>query len=308
MMNKTIDVIIPVYKPDERLDKLIERLQKQVRKPNHIFLMSTKDGAEKEREERFGNIPNLSIHHIEKKDFDHGGTRRFAASLSSADFMLFMTQDVILLNAYLIEELLKPFEEENIAAVYARQLPSKTAGVIEKYTRLFNYPKEECIKSKADLQELGIKTYFCSNVCAVYRKSVYDSLGGFVEKTIFNEDMILASKIIQADYSIAYAANIKVIHSHNYTYWQQFKRNFDLAVSQVEYKEIFSGIKSETEGIRLVKDTAKYLIKSGKSSLLIDLVLQSGFKYFGYKLGKNYKKLPKSIVKKCSMNPSYWKE
>ncbi len=308
MMNKTIDVIIPVYKPDEKLDKLIERLQKQTKKPDHIFLMSTRDGKEQEREEKFGNIPNLSIHHIEKKDFDHGGTRRFAASLSSADFMLFMTQDVIIANAYLMEEILKPFEEEKIAAVYGRQLPSKDAGVIEKYTRAFNYPMEESVKSKADLQELGIKTYFCSNVCAAYRKSVYDKLGGFVERTIFNEDMIMASKIIQADYSIAYAANAKVVHSHNYTCWQQFKRNFDLAVSQVEYKEVFSGVKSESEGIRLVKDTAKYLIKARKWKSIFDLILQSGFKYLGYKLGKNYGKLPKSLIKKCSMNPSYWKE
>ena len=139
-------------------------------------------------------------------------------------------------------------------------------------------------------------------------KNVYEELGGFVKKTIFNEDMIFASKIIQADYSIAYAANAKVIHSHNYTCWQQFKRNFDLAVSQVEYKEEFSGVKSESEGIRLVKDTAKHLIKTKKKKKLPSLVLQSGFKYFGYILGKNYKKLPKSLVKKCSMNPSYWKE
>lgn len=308
MMNKTIDVIIPVYKPDEKLDKLIERLQKQTKKPNHIFLMSTRDGKEQEREEKFGNISNLSIHHIEKKDFDHGGTRRFSASLSSADFMLFMTQDVIIANAYLIEEMLKPFEEEKIAAVYGRQLPAKDAGVIEKYTRAFNYPMEESVKSKEDLQTLGIKTYFCSNVCAAYRKSVYDKLGGFVKKTIFNEDMIMASKIIQADYLIAYAANAKVVHSHNYTCWQQFKRNFDLAVSQVEYKEVFSGIKSESEGIRLVKDTAKYLLQTRKWKSIFDLILQSGFKYLGYKLGKNYEKLPKSLIKKCSMNPSYWKE
>ncbi len=308
MMNKTIDVIIPVYKPDEKLDKLIERLQKQVKKPDHIFLMSTRDGKEQEREEKFGNIPNLSIHHIEKKDFDHGGTRRFAASLSSADFMLFMTQDVIIANAYLTEEMLKPFEDEKIAAVYGRQLPAKNAGPVEKYTRAFNYPMEESVKSKADLQEIGIKTYFCSNVCAAYRKSVYDKLGGFVERTIFNEDMILASKIIQADYSIAYAANAKVVHSHNYTCWQQFKRNFDLAVSQVEYKEVFSSVKSESEGIRLVKDTAKYFIKTKKWKSIFDLILQSGFKYLGYKLGKNYEKLPKSLIKKCSMNPSYWKE
>lgn len=306
MLNKSIDVIIPVYKPDEKLDKLIERLQKQTKKPNRIILMSTRDGKEHEREEKFGNIPNVSIHHIEKADFDHGGTRNLGASLSLAEFVLFMTQDAVPTDSRLIEAILKPFEQEEVAAVYGRQLAGKNAGEVEKYTRVFNYPEEDSIKSKKDLERLGIKTYFCSNVCAAYRKSVYDEMGGFVLKTIFNEDMIMASKMIGAGYSIGYAANAKVIHSHKYTYWQQFTRNFDLAVSQVQYKEIFAGVKSESEGIRLVKNSALHLIRVGKWYMIPDLILQSGFKFLGYKFGKNYEKLPKWLVKKLSMNPSYW--
>ena len=306
MLNKSIDVIIPVYKPDEKLDKLIERLQKQTKKPNRIILMSTRDGKEHEREEKFGNIPNVSIHHIEKADFDHGGTRNLGASLSLAEFVLFMTQDAVPTDPHLIEAILKPFEQEEVAAVYGRQLAGKNAGEVEKYTRVFNYPEEDSIKSKKDLERLGIKTYFCSNVCAAYRKSVYDEMGGFVLKTIFNEDMIMASKMIGAGYSIGYAANAKVIHSHKYTYWQQFTRNFDLAVSQVQYKEIFAGVKSESEGIRLVKNSALHLIRVGKWYMIPDLILQSGFKFLGYKFGKNYEKLPKWLVKKLSMNPSYW--
>ena len=306
MLNKSIDVIIPVYKPDEKLDRLIERLQKQTKKPNRIILMSTRDGKEHEREEKFGNIPNVSVHHIKKADFDHGGTRNLGASFSLAEFVLFMTQDAVPTDSHLIEAILKPFEQEEVAAVYGRQLAGKNAGEVEKYTRIFNYPEEDSIKSKKDLERLGIKTYFCSNVCAAYRKSVYDEMGGFVLKTIFNEDMIMASKMIGAGYSIGYAANAKVIHSHKYTYWQQFTRNFDLAVSQVQYKEIFAGVKSESEGIRLVKNSALHLIRVGKWYMIPDLILQSGFKFLGYKFGKNYEKLPKWLVKKLSMNPSYW--
>lgn len=306
MTNKTIDVIIPVYKPDEKLNKLIERLQKQTKKPDHIILMSTRDGREQERVEKFGNIEGLSIHHIEKADFDHGGTRNLGACLSDAEFVFFMTQDAVPFDTRLVEEILKPFDNEEIAAVYGRQLAGKNANPIEEYTRVFNYPEVDSVKSKKDLERLGIKTYFCSNVCAAYRKSVYEEMGGFVLKTIFNEDMIMASKIINAGYSIGYASNARVIHSHKYTYWQQFTRNFDLAVSQVQYKEIFAGVKSESEGIRLVKNTAKHLIKIGKWYLIPDLIMQSGFKFLGYKFGQNYEKLPKKVVKKLSMNPSYW--
>lgn len=75
----------------------------------------------------------------------------------------------------------------------------------------------------------------------------------------------MAGTMIKAGYGVAYAAEAKVVHSHNYTCIQQFRRNFDLAVSQADHPEIFGGIPSESEGIRLVKSTARYLVKEGKS-------------------------------------------
>ena len=43
------------------------------------------------------------------------------------------------------------------------------------------------------------KTYFCSNVCAAYKKSIYEEIGGFVKKAIFNEDMIYAGTMAKRD-------------------------------------------------------------------------------------------------------------
>lgn len=60
----------------------------------------------------------------------------------------------------------------------------KTGRLMEQYTRQFNYPEESRVKWLADLPELGIKTYFCSNVCAMYRRELYLQLGGFVQKAI----------------------------------------------------------------------------------------------------------------------------
>lgn len=306
-----IDVIIPVYRPDEKLEQLIEKLNIQTRKPDHVFFMQTiVGGSEDERvREILERADNASIIPVKKEEFDHGGTRNQGASLSEAEFMLFMTQDAVPEDETLVENLCAALEKDGqIAAAFGRQLPNETAGEAERYTRQFNYPAYSYVKDKSDLDRLGIKTYFCSNVCAMYRKRVYDQLGGFVTQTIFNEDMIFASYVINAGYKIAYVAEARVVHSHKYTYWQQLTRNFDLAVSQRQYREIFGHVKSESEGIRLVKQTAKYLLGKGKWYLLPDLVFQSGFKFIGYKLGLKYEKLPHGLVKKLSMNKRYWNE
>lgn len=302
-------MIIPVYRPDEKLERLIQKINSQTVPPAHIFFMQTLTGTAEDQ--RVREILERAEHGVvttlEKKEFDHGGTRNQGAALSQAEYMLFMTQDAVPVDNMLIEKLLEAMEaDEKTATAYGRQLPDDKVGVIEHYTRKFNYPPESSTKTKEDLPELGIKTYFCSNVCAMYRRKVYEQMGGFVLHTIFNEDMIMASKVIQAGYQIAYAAEAQVVHAHKYTYREQFRRNFDLAVSQRQYHEIFDGIRSESEGIRLVKKTMKYLISRGKWYLIPDLVFQSGFKFLGYRFGKKYDRLPKGIRRRFSMNPSYW--
>jgi rhamnosyltransferase len=153
---------------------------------------------------------------------------------------------------------------------------------------------------------MGIKTFFCSDVCAAYKRSVYDELGGFVKKAIFNEDMVYAATAVKAGYKVAYAADASVYHSHNYTGKQQFHRNFDLGVSQAQHPEVFEGISSESEGVSTVKKTIKYLWESGHKTEIFRLIYTSGCKFIGYRLGKAYRKLPRKIVLACTSNRNYW--
>ena len=305
-MNKSVDIIIPTYRPDESVVYLMKKLLKQTYPIHEIHIIDTETGIFPKELKNLSD--KIRISKIKPEQFDHGGTRHEGAMQSHVDIIVYMTQDAMPVNEYLIEELVKAFDNEKIAAAYARQLPNSKCNVIERYTRAFNYPEQSRIKSLEDLETLGIKTYFCSDVCAAYRKSVYESLGGFEEKTIFNEDMIMAAKIIQSGGLVKYVAEAKVIHSHNYNCKQQFQRNFDLAVSQVEHPEVFQNIKSESEGMRLVKNTMTYLIKIKKPWLIIKLILQSAFKYMGYCLGRKYSQLPMWLIKKCTMNQRYWEK
>lgn len=300
-----VDVIIPTYRPGKEFRSLLTRLTKQSIPVHKILVMNTEESYwDKSWEQDF---PILEVHHLKKEEFDHGGTRRKGAELSDGDIMVFMTQDAMPKDRNLIESLVQALNQDGVGAAYARQLPSADCNFLERYTRSFNYPEESCIKTKEDLPGKGVKTYFCSNVCAAYRRSVYDEMGGFVERTIFNEDMILAGKMVQNGYGIAYASEARVIHSHNYSAMAQFHRNFDLGVSQAEHPEIFEGVPSEGEGIKLVKKSLAYLCRKGRFWLIPVLVIQSGAKYAGYLCGKKYRNLPGVVVRWCSMNKEYWK-
>ena len=307
-----VDVVIPAYKPGKKFSRLLKMLERQTWPVGKVIVMNTEKSFWNDH--GFEGIGNLEVHHLTKEEFDHGDTRNRGMKLSRADIVVFMTDDAVPADEHLIEELVKAFaqrgpEGEAVIMAYARQLPDKDCALAERYTRSFNYPEESCVKTKADLKRLGIKTFFASNVCCAYDREKFWFQGGFIRRTIFNEDMIFAGRaVLQDDYAVAYAAEARVIHSHNYNCRQQFKRNFDLAVSQADHPEIFNGIRSESEGIRLVKSTARFLIRQKKPWLVPGLVVKSGFKYLGYRAGKCYRLLPGWMILKCTMNREYWKK
>lgn len=303
-----IDVIIPLYKPGKELFTLLDRLQGQSVPIRNIILMNTEEKyfSQLIYGTRFlETYKNVKVYHLSKKEFDHGQTRRRGVKKSQAEVFVMMTQDAIPADEYMLEKLVDGLQGE-VAVAYARQLPTKDCNFIERYTRSFNYPEKSFVKTEEDLSRLGIKTYFCSNVCAAYRRDVYEQLGGFVRRTIFNEDMIFAAGAIKAGYGIAYVADARVIHSHNYTHMQQLHRNFDLGVSQAEHPEVFANVYSESEGKKLVKNVTAYLREQHMLKKLPYFYIQCFCKYTGYLLGKNYRKLPRSWVLILTSNKDYW--
>lgn len=306
----TVDVIIPTYKPNQEFLKLLELLSNQSVGLRHIIIMNT----EEKYFDRmiFGSdflkkYANCKVYHHSKREFDHGATRNKGVAHSDADYFVMMTQDAMPADGSLLENLLKPLLAKKAAVSYARQLPKEDCNPIERFTRAFNYPDKSCIKGEKDRERLGIKTYFCSDVCAAYDRKVFDQMGGFVNRAIFNEDMVFAAKAAKHGYMIAYCADARVYHSHNYSLRQQFHRNFDLGVSQADHPEVFEGLAAEGEGLRMVKQTMAHLWQHGHKRLIPLLIAFSAAKWLGFRYGRNYGRLSCKTILKCTASPMYWK-
>lgn len=305
-VSKTIDIIIPTYRPGEKFIRLLSMLKRQTVSYENLFVVNTEESLMPgEVKDALLRMPNVHLSHIPKESFDHAGTRRAAASLVTSDYFVCMTDDAVPADIFLLEKLLEGFEDSQVAVVYARQMPAKDTGEAEKFTRRFNYPDNSRKKTINDLEQLGIKTYFASNVCCAYDREIYNSLGGFIESAVFNEDMIYTAGALKAGYAAVYQAEAKVIHAHNYTAMQQLHRNFDLGMSQEMHPEVFEGVPSEGEGVKLVRETMKHLARTGHGLEIPKLIFHSGCKYMGYRLGKAWRRLPRFAVKKLAMNKSF---
>jgi len=300
-----VDAVIPAYKPGHDLRELVEKLLDQTVRLGRIIIINT--DREYFDEKEYLIAPAVEVVHITRHEFDHAGTRDMGLRMSDADYVLFMTMDAIPKDNYLVEKLLSGFRRaDNIAVSYARQLPKKDCNRIEQITREFNYPAQSRVQTSDDIKELGIKAYFCSDVCAMYDTSIYRSLGGFKAPAIFNEDMVYAAGALDAGYAVSYCADALVYHSHNYTGRQYYRRNFDLGVSQADHPEIFERFNVKGTGMQLVRKSLAQICRSGTPADIIRLVYYSGMKYLGFRKGKNYHKLSLESCLKHTSDKEYW--
>lgn len=298
-------VIIPTRNGGELWRKSALAISEQKCKPSEVIVI---DSSSNDDTVTIAKKKSFLLSVIDPKDFNHGGTRNKAVKMvSSADILVFITQDAVLETSSSLEKIISFFDREpSVSAVCGRQLPHLDANPLATHARIFNYPDQSCIKSSEDIPSMGLKVAFMSNSFAAYRRDVFDLLGGFPENTILAEDMYMASKMILAGYKVAYCAEAAVRHSHNYTPWEEFRRYFDTGVfhaCEPWIQEQLGG--ASNEGLRFVKSELRYLWQHAPLWIPRAL-LATACKLLGYKLGKNYQKLPKLWRPYFSMYKSYW--
>lgn len=297
-------VIVPTYNGGELWREWLACFLQQTMADVQLLVIDSSSGDGTVARVREMGLEPITI---SPRDFNHGGTRNLAVRhIKDADVLLFLTQDALLVSPLALSEIIVPFQDPDVAAVCGRQLPHHDANPLATHARLFNYPGESRIKSAADIAELGLKVAFMSNSFAAYRRDVFEKLGGFPENTILAEDMYMASKMILAGYKVAYCAEATVRHSHNYTLWEEFRRYFDTGVFHAcePWIQQQLGVASG-EGFRFVRSELGYLWKHAPLWIPRAL-LTTACKLLGYKLGKNYKKIPQSWRPFFSMYKSYW--
>ncbi|MCW5912285.1 MAG: glycosyltransferase family 2 protein [Cyclobacteriaceae bacterium] len=304
-MKETVSVVVLTYNGLDHVKKLLPTLAKQTIQADLIVIdSSSSDGTCEYLDSQ--NIPYTSI---QKEQFDHGGTRNLGLSLAQNELVVFLTQDVILDNNDSVEFLIKPLQLADVAMSFGRQLPKQGASVLSEFARLNNYPEKSFIKSLSSVKELGIKTPWISNSFAAYKKSILNSIGGFPSNLIMCEDVFVGAKAILKGYKIAYVAEAKVFHSHNYSIVEEFTRYFDIGYFyNSEYWILENFSKAEAEGLKFIRNEIKYLNTKKKWLLLPEFLIRTTVKYVGYNLGKYSKFLPDRLKPIISMHSYYWKK
>lgn len=300
-----ISIIIPTWEASNSLPSLLASLVSQTVKDYELIVV---DSSSEDNTIDIAESYNANVIIIRRSQFDHGATRTLAVKEAEGDIIIYLTQDALLCDEYAIENIIKPFSKDSqIGAVFGKQLPYPNASVFAQHLRLFNYSDTSYVRVLFDRQKYGIKTVFFSDSFSAYRKAALEEIGYFKNGLIFGEDICAAADLLLKDQKIAYVANAKVFHSHNYTICQDFRRYFDMGVFHKSEDWLLKEFgKAEGQGLKYIESEITFLVKRKRFDLFPEFVLRILAKYLGYKLGGQYIYFPRYVNKKFSINQQWW--
>jgi rhamnosyltransferase len=153
---------------------------------------------------------------IAASDYNPSRVMNQAMALSSAQYCILLNADATPANEHWLRPLVRPLLAPMTAAVFGRQIPRPDARAVFAcdYERCFG-PQRESSRWK----------HFFSMVSSGIRKDIWRQRG-FSEKLQYAEDHEYTWWCRRQGYSVLYCPESVVVHSHNYTPDQAYRRSF----------------------------------------------------------------------------------
>lgn len=286
MINYKIGIGIPTYNAGDNFEDVVQLILSQNKNFDYIKIF---DSESEDNTIEICKKYKIDFEFIEKKSFSHSATRTKIAKQfynENYDYLIFMTQDVYL-KKNSIENLVKFIIENKTNMAYGRQkVDLKKGNIFEYYSRLFNYSETSLVKSKKNIENLGIKTIFCSDAFAIYDLKKIAKIDFFGDKVNYAEDMFIAHKIIEEDGKIGYCAEAEVFHTHNFSIKEEFRRHVDTGKFHSENKSFLDSYTGTSKtGIKLVLSEINFLVKKGYIKKIPESIIRNGVKFLGFKYG-----------------------
>ena len=218
-----VQVLVFLYNGKKYINQILKEYHSQVVHPDYdislkYILTDTNDGSKEE-------LDHLKVDYaiVKKEEFSHSLTREKYILESNADICILLTQDARLEKTNVYQVLIDSMVGD-IQYAYLRQVNKNRS--VERYTRMFNYPKKSFIKTKADIKKMGLNTFFASDACAAVDVHYFKEIGGYGKDLPTNEDMYLAYKVIMNNKAVRYCAESYVNHTHKFSLKEMYKRYY----------------------------------------------------------------------------------
>jgi rhamnosyltransferase len=313
-VNKKILISIcnPLFNAEEWLDQWFESILDQEHNYEIEFILIDSGSSDRTVEiiyEWRDKISNkVELLEIPNSNYGHGKTRNEFPKLANGEFLVYTVQDSIPLNNNWLKNLIEGFAlDSKIMAISSRHVATDKANCVTKrlitktfddYLRalkvLNSYKSDGDFHYYLDGSEITDWSRYSdfSNVSAAYRRSIFDELE--FRDLNFAEDRSFLKDVIEIGYTVGFANDSIIVHSHDYTYLETMRRQYDewralKAVGHYPYKFRFYHIFTQAF-FGYLRDL-QFIVKSDQLSfsqritsiftaIIMELMIRSGM-YFG---------------------------
>jgi rhamnosyltransferase len=301
MSEQMVSILIPTYNAGPSFATLLDILSRQQLR---LFEIIVTDSSSTDSTVSIAKSHGIRTSVIPKREFDHGGTRTTMGKLAKGDVLVYLTQDAVPVNDLAVPRLVSALlEDDDIGAAFGRQVPHRDATLFAQHLRAFNYPAVSYTRAIADSGRYGMKTFFCSNSFAAYKRKALESVDWFKAGLLMGEDMHVCAKMLADGRRVTYVADAVVSHSHNYSMRQEFKRYFDLGALFCKEPWLLERFgQANSEGLRFVQSEISFFVQNRSFRLIPMSLLRNAAKWWGFQLGHLHPYLPDKIVRWASMH------
>jgi len=282
-MTNFVSIVIRTYNEEKHIGKLLEVLKKQNFNRENFEIIIVDSGSNDRTIEIAKKFAD-SIVFIKKNKFTFGYSLNKGIENSNGNLLIFISAHCYPADNNWINNLINPFKDKNIAAVYGKQRGGKHNAFSEKEIYYSWYPTKTIANQKHP---------FCNNANIAIRKELWQKYK-YNEKLTGLEDLDWANRVLSNEsLYLYYSAEAKIIHHHNESYKKIFNRykREGIAYSNVFPLEKFTFLNFVNLFVRNTISDYKYA-RNNKVLLknIYYIPLYRFLQLYGTYNGRNYKK------------------
>ncbi|MCF8275163.1 MAG: glycosyltransferase [Flavobacteriales bacterium] len=209
-----VSVVIRTYNEEKHLYELLRAVSDQ--KSLHTIEIVMVDSGSTDKTLQIANSFGVTLVNIKKSDFTFGRSLNFGCNAAKGDYLIFISGHCIPENNQWIVNLVKPFENPEIAMSYGRQIGTDDTKFSEHQIFAKYFPEYDKIPQEG---------FFSNNANSAIRKSLWKELP-FDEELTGLEDMYWSKEMCNRGFKIAYSSKAAVYHIHEES-WRQVRIRYE---------------------------------------------------------------------------------
>jgi len=232
---RRVSLVVPTWNGGALFHRVLEALAAQDLEDG--FEMVVIDSGSTDGTREAARAAGARVELIPQSEFNHGATRNRAIALTHGELVCLLTQDARPMTSSYVRNLTRPYEDERIDGVYARQFPRADCDPLlaERLRRWSATREEPELKSlvpgdpeasRKAFEELApLDRYLSSvfdNVASSVRRSTWERLP-YPERS-FGEDVAWGREVLRSGGTLAFEPTAEVEHSHRIRMLGEFKR------------------------------------------------------------------------------------